>query len=161
VAKKTEMARRWRTRLASAIAVMLVAMVAPHSPLEPQPVAADDPPPSPPPALDYAGEVAADSPLSWFRLNESATGVLADSQGFDATASTGQGATAGEPGLVADGGTAVRGGPAPAVTSSGAGLPAGGAARSLEAWIELPCGAAGCLVEAGAAFDGASPTVEG
>ncbi|MGB3412525.1 MAG: hypothetical protein WBA45_15155 [Microthrixaceae bacterium] len=92
----------------------------------------------------YSDEVWADSPVSFFELDDVSASLALDSTGFDLTGSLTSGS--GSAGSVTRDGSSVLAGSTGGFESAGLGLPSGSSPRSLEAWVELPCGARGCSV---------------
>lgn len=99
--------------------------------------------------MSYTSEVTADSPLAWWRLDDT-TPSFADS-GSNGASFLSSDATTGKSPLLADGGTAVAGsGTSPIATLSSVPSSLNGANVTLEAWVKIPATASkGAFVKIG------------
>lgn len=135
------------------VALLAVGGLPPSSilgPLSASRAAADPPPPSPTPST-YLEEVVADGPTSVFLLDEIDGGTaevpasVSDSAGQDWTASFLPGVTVAAPPLLTGSVASVRGGAQGVFVSAGLEMPDEASPRSVEAWVEMPCGMTGCV----------------
>jgi RHS repeat-associated protein len=106
-------------------------------------------------AVTYASAVLADGPSVFYRLGESGSGVMADSSGNGRNGILGAFGYGASGALIGDSNTAVAVSGTTALYGSGAGLPVGNTARSVEAWVRTGgTGASQDVVSYGTAADG-------